>query len=127
MSKDAKSKVDINKEPYKQPPYDDNSVQIAISPHERKYLVDLAVIMSKLMVKETNTTLLPDKTLASLGKMALNFLANIYCTKVFTQSEIAANLPDKQAINEFIAFRKKYINFPLDKQIADLKRVGIVK
>ena len=41
--------------------------------------------------------------------------------------EIAANLPDKQAINEFIAFRKKYINFPLDKQIADLKRVGIVK
>ena len=36
--------------------------------------------------------------------------------------EIAANLPDKQAINEFIAFRKKYINFPLDKQIADLKR-----
>jgi hypothetical protein len=44
-----------------------------------------------------------------------------------TQSEIAAHLPDKQALNEFIAFRKKYMNFPVDKQIADLKRVGIVK
>ena len=79
------------------------------------------------MVKETNTTLLPDKTLASLGKIALNFMANIYCTKVFTQSEIAASLPDKQALYEFIAFRKKYMNVPVDKQIADLKRVGIVK
>jgi hypothetical protein len=128
MNTGAKSKVDINKkEPYKQPPYDDNAVQITVTPAERKYLVDMAVIMSKLMVKETNTTLLPDKTLASLGKMALNLMNNIICTNVFTQSEIAANLPDKQALNEFIAFRKKYMNFPVDKQIADLKRVGIVK
>src|SRR5687767_15634389 len=118
MNNGAKSKVDINKtEAYKQPPYDDTAVQVTVTPAERKYLVDKAVIMSKLMVKETNTTLLPDKTLASLGKMALNFMTNIICTNVFTQSEIAANLPDKQALNEFIAFRKKYMNFPVDKQI----------
>lgn len=128
MNSGAKSNVDINKkEPYKQPPYDDNAVQVTVTPAERKCLVDMAVIMSKLMVKETNTTLLPDKTLASLGKMALSFMTNIICTNVFTQSEIAADLPDKKALNEFIAFRKKYMNFPVDKQIADLKRVGIVK
>ncbi len=128
MNKSAKSKVDINKKkPYKQPPYEDNAVQITITPDERKYLVDMAVIMSKIMVKETNTTLLPDKTLASLGKMALSFMTNIFCIMVLIQSEIAAHLPDKQALNEFIAFRKKYMNFPVDKQIADLKRVGIVK
>ena len=79
------------------------------------------------MVKETNTHFLPDKTLSSLEKMALSFLTSIICTNVFTQSEIAAHLPDKQALNEFIAFRKKYMNFPVDEQIADLKRVGIVK
>jgi hypothetical protein len=128
MNNAPKSNVDINKkEPYKQPPYDDNAVQITVTPSERKCLVDMAVIMSKLMVKETNTTLLPDKTLASLGKMALSFMTNIIFTNVFIQSEIAAHLPDKQALNEFIAFRKKYMNFPVDKQIADLKRVGIVK
>jgi hypothetical protein len=128
MNTGAKSKVDINKkEPYKQPPYDDNAVQVTVTPAERKYLVDMAVIMSKLIVKETNTPLLPDNTLSSLGKMALSLMTNIFCTNVFTQSEIAANLPDKQALNEFIAFRKKYMNFPVDKQIADLKRVGIVK
>jgi hypothetical protein len=128
MNNGAKSKVNINKkEPYKQPPYNDNAVQVTVTPDERKYLVDMAVIMSKLMVKETNTPLLPDNTLSSLGKMALSFMTNIFCTKVLTQSEIAAHLPDKQALNEFIAFRKKYMNFPVDKQIADLKRVGIVK
>ena len=127
MSKSVKGKVDINKKPYKQPPYADDSVQITITPAERAYLTDIAVIMSKLKFKETNTTLLPDKTLSSLGKMALIFMTNIYCTKVFTQSEIAANLPDKQALNEFIAFRKNYMNFPVDKQIADLQRVGIIK
>jgi hypothetical protein len=79
------------------------------------------------MIKGTNTPLLPDKTLSSLGKMALNFLTSIICTKVLTQSEIAADLPDKQALNEFIAFRKKYMNFPVDEQITDLKKVGIVK
>jgi hypothetical protein len=128
MKNGAKSKVDINKkEPYKQPPYDYNAVQVTVTPAERKYLVDMAVIMSKLIVKETNTPLLPDNTLFSLGKMALSLMTNIFCTNVFTQSEIAANLPDKQALNEFVAFRKKYMNFPVDKQIADLKRVGIVK
>jgi hypothetical protein len=128
MNKGTKSKVDINKkEPYKHPPYHDNSVQVTITPDERKYLVDIALILSKIMVKETNTPLLPDNTLSSLGKMALSFMTNIVCTKLLTQSEIAAHLPDKQALNEFIAFRKKYMNFPVDKQIADLKRVGIVK
>jgi hypothetical protein len=128
MNNGAKSKGDINqKKLSKQPPYDDNSVQVTITLDERKYLVDIAVIMNKLMVKGTNTPLLPDKTLASLGKMALNFMTHIFCTKVLTKSEIAAYLPDKQALNEFIAFRRNYMNMPVDSQIADLKRVGIVK
>ena len=127
MTKSNTDKVGINKKRYKQPPYAYDAVQITITPAERKYLMDIAVIMSKIKVKETNTTLIPDSTLSSLGKMALNLLTTIFCTNVLIQSEIAAHLPDKQALNEFIAFRKKYMNFPIDKQIADLKRVGIVK
>jgi hypothetical protein len=128
MTKNTTDKIGINKKKsYKQPPYDDNAVQVTITSDEREYLVDIAVIMSKIMVKETNTTLLPDSTLSSLGKMALSFMTNIFCTNVLSQSAIAAHLPDKQALNEFIAFRKKYMNMPMDTQIADLKRVGIVK
>ena len=47
--------------------------------------------------------------------------------EVQIQSELAKSLPDKQALTEFIAFRRDYMNYPVDKQIADLKRVGIVK
>jgi hypothetical protein len=127
MTTSTTDKVDINKKIYKQPPYAYDAVQITITPDERKYLMDMAVIMSKIMVKETNTTLLPDKTLASLGKMALSFMTSIFCTKVLTQSAIAADLPDKEALNEFINFRRNYMNMPIDAQIAELKRVGIVK
>ena len=59
--------------------------------------------------------------------MALSFMANMYCTNVFSKSEIAGSLTDKEALNEFIAFRRDYMNMPIDVQIQDLKRVGIVK
>ncbi len=123
MAKDVDKTLGINKDPEHIP----DEIKISITPSERDSLMDMAVIMSKLRVKETNSTLIPNNTLSSLGKMALSFMTNIYCAKVFTQSEIASNLPDKQALNEFIAFRKKYMDFPVDKQIAELKRVGIVK
>ena len=117
MTKNTTDNVGINKEPYKQPPYAYDAVQITITPDERKYLVDIAVVMSKLRVKETNTPLLPDKTLASLGKMALYFMTNIFCAEVLSQSEIAAHFPDKQALNEFIAFRRNYMNIPVDPKL----------
>src|SRR5688500_20101951 len=97
MNNGAKSKVDINKkEPYKQRPYNDNAVQVTVTPDERKYLVDMAVIMSKLIVKQSNTPLLPDNTLSSLGKMALSFMTNIFCIMVLIQSELVDQLPDNK-------------------------------
>ena len=51
MTKNTTDNVGINKEPYKQPPYAYDAVQITITPDERKYLVDIAVVMSKLRVK----------------------------------------------------------------------------
>ena len=59
--------------------------------------------------------------------MALAMLTHVFLTQVLIQSELARTLPDKEALNEFIAFRRDYMNFPVDKQIADLKRVGVVK
>ena len=76
MSKGLKDKVDINKiEP--SPRTNEETLHVWLTDEEKKYLSKMAQIMSKLKVNETNSTLIPDKTLASLGKMALNFLA--YC------------------------------------------------
>jgi hypothetical protein len=81
----------------------------------------MAVIMSKIMVKETNTTFLPDKTLASLGKMALSFMTKIFCIIGINTVRNCRPFADKRTLNEFIAFRRNYMNIPMDAQIADLK------
>ena len=82
-------------------------------------------MLSKIEINDNK--LLPDNTLNSLGKMALGVMTNITLTQVLIQSELAKTLPDKEALNEFMAFRRDYMDFPVDKQIADLKKVGIVK
>ena len=121
MPKGAKNKVDINKKP----PYIDDrlSMTIHLNPKEMIYFERLASVMSKIEAQDKNK-LLPDKTLNSLGKMALGMLTHVSLTQVLIQSELARTLPDKEALNEFIAFRRDYMNFPVDKQIEDLKRVG---
>ena len=129
MSKGAKNKVDINKRP---PKTDEKDVRMYLSVElnkkEMTYFERLASLMSKITpANDGKGKLLPDKTLSSLGKMALGMLTHVSLTQVFVQSELARTLPDKEALNEFIAFRRDYMNFPVDKQIEDLKRVGVVK
>ena len=123
MTKGAKNKVDINKKP---PNPNDISMTIHLNNKEITYFERLASVMSKITADDKNK-LLPDKSLNSLGKMALGMLTHVSLTQVLVQSELARTLPDKEALNEFIAFRRDYMNFPVDKQIADLKRVGVVK
>ena len=127
MTKGAKNKVDINKRP---PDPNDISATIHLNQKEMTYFERLASIMSKITPDPNNNgkvKLLPDKSFNSLGKMALGMLTHVFLTQVLVQSELARTLPDKEALNEFIAFRRDYMNFPVDKQIADLKRVGVVK
>ena len=133
MSKGAKNKVDINRNPEEKKEYrrkDPNQLWLQLDDDQRIYLEKMANILSKIRVTQPDgsiKSLIPDKTLTAFGKSALSFMANIYLNEVLVKSEIAANLTDKEALNEFVSFRKKYMNFPVDKQIADLKRVGIVK
>ncbi|MGH9979999.1 MAG: hypothetical protein ACRD6U_00420 [Nitrososphaeraceae archaeon] len=123
MTKGAKNKADINKNP---PNPNDISMTIDLNRKEVTYFERLASVMSKITAQD-NGKLLPDKSFNSLGKMALGMLTHVSLTQVLVQSELARTLPDKEALNEFIAFRRDYMNFPVDKQIADLKRVGVVK
>ena len=123
MPKVTPKESDINKKPTKN--YKRQYLSIEISENEKTYLERLASLLNKIEINDKK--LLPDNTLNSLGKMALGIMTNITLTQVFIQSELAKTLPDKEALNEFVAFRRDYMDFPVDKQIADLKKVGIVK
>lgn len=112
------------------PDRDPNNILIGITTDQRILLEKLANILFKINVAQpdgSSTPLIPDRTLTGFGKSALSFMANIYMTNVLSKSEIAKTFNDKQALNEFVAFRAKYMSFPIDAQIEDLKRVGVVK
>lgn len=123
MPKGIPKESDINKKPTKN--YKRQYLFIEISEKEKTYFERLASLLSKIEIN--GEKLIPDNTLNSLGKMALGVMTNITLTKVLIQSELAKTLPDKEALNEFVVFRRDYMDFPVDKQIADLKKVGIVK
>ena len=123
MPKGTPKESDINKKPNKN--YKRQYLFIEISEKEKTYFERLASLLSKIEINDKK--LLPDNTLNALGKMALGVMTNITLTQVLIQSELAKTLPDKEALNEFVAFRRDYMDFPVDKQIADLKKVGIVK
>ena len=123
MPKGTLKEAGINKKPTKN--YKRQYLCIEISENEKAYFESLASLLSKIEINDNK--LLPDNTLNSLGKMALGVMTNITLTQVLIQSELAKTLPDKEALNEFVAFRRDYMDFPVDKQIADLKKVGIVK
>jgi hypothetical protein len=105
---------------------EENTINIWVTLDEKKFLNKMASLLNKIHTPN-NTTMLPENSLSALNKMCLTFTCNFYRAQILMDSRIAASLPDKEALNEFIAFRRDYMNFPVDKQIADLKRVGIVK
>jgi hypothetical protein len=86
----------------------------------------MSSLLSKIHTPD-NKTMLHENNLSALSKMCLTFTCNFYRAQILLDSRLASALPDKEALNEFIAFRRDYMNFPVDKQIADLKRVGVVK
>jgi hypothetical protein len=127
LSKSTPKGSGINKEkkPTDEKPKE-NTINIWLTLNEKKFLYKMASLLNKIHTQD-NSTMLPEKSLSALSRMCLTFTCNFYRAQILLDSRLASALPDKEALNEFIAFRRDYMNFPVDKQIADLKRVGIVK
>jgi hypothetical protein len=127
MSKSTQKRSGINKEKKltdEKPK--ENTINIWLTLNEKKFLYKMASLLNKIHT-EDNSTMLPEKSLSALSRMCLTFTCNFYRAQILMDSRIASALPDKNALNEFIAFRRDYMNFPVDKQIEDLKRIGIVR
>lgn len=93
---------------------------------EKEYYDTFTSIVSKLQLPN-NVKILKDDTLSSFIRTAMAFMSNWYVGSAFTDSNIISYLPDKKAKREFIAFRSKYMNIPINAQLQDLKRLGLVK
>lgn len=96
-----------------------------ISSYEKEYIINLANILSKISIN--GQKLLPNNEMAEFLRVCINYTCTIYMTQIFPDSSIVTKLPDRDSIKEFMAFRKKYMNFPIDAQLTQLREMGIVK
>jgi hypothetical protein len=93
---------------------------------EKEYYDSFTSIISKLQLPD-NVKLVKDNNLSSFIRSAMAFMSNSYVGSIFMDSNLVSRLPDKQAKREFLAFRTKYMNIPINAQLQDLKRLGLVK
>lgn len=96
-----------------------------ISYYEKEYIINLANILSKISIN--GQKLLASSDIAEFLRVCINYTCTIYMTQIFPDSSIVTKLPDRDSVKEFMAFRKKYMNFPIDAQLNQLREMGIVK
>ena len=102
------------------------TITYKVTKQEKEMLDSLASIFSQLNL-QNDTTVIKDASLHELSRMCMGFTCNTYQFQVFPDSNLISRLSTKKAKKEFIAYRQKYMNIPADAQIADLKRLGLVK
>lgn len=96
-----------------------------VTAYEHEYMETMASILSKIDIN--GNKILKTNSIPELIRTCITYTCGIYQMQVFPDSSIVTRLPDKESVKEFIAFRKKYMNFPIQAQLDDLKRLGIVK
>jgi hypothetical protein len=101
------------------------SVHVLITPFEKECLDSFAKILANLDIGN-GVKIVKEDNLGELTRVALASMTSMYMTQVFPDSRIIERLPNKKIVKEFVAFRKKYMRYPVDAQIADLKRLGLL-
>lgn len=100
-------------------------IRFFVTPHEMEFIASITSILSKIDVN--GTKVLRKNEISELVRTCITYTCGLYTTNLFPDSNIVTKLPDKDSVKEFIAFRKKFMNYPLDAQINQLKEMGIVK
>ena len=83
---------------------------VRVTPSEKEFFETLASILSELDVDGKGTKVIKDNSLSDFVRMSLSIASNFYLCNIFQDSRVMSRLMSKKAQNEFIAFRKKYMN-----------------
>ena len=70
----------------------------------------LASILSTLDIDGKGTKVIKDNSLSNFVRMSLSVVSNFYMSNIFPESRVINRLESKNAKNEFISFRTKYMN-----------------
>ena len=82
---------------------------VRVTPSEKEFFETLTTILSELKVDGKGTKVIKNNSLSDYVRMSLSVVSNFYIN-IFQDSRVMNRLVSKKAQNEFITFRKKYMN-----------------
>ena len=85
-------------------------IMVRVTPSEKEFFETLTTILSQLDVDGKGTKVIKNNSLSDFVRMSLSIVSNFYMSNIFPDSRVMNRLMSKKAKNEFIAFRKKYMN-----------------
>jgi hypothetical protein len=85
-------------------------IMVKVTPYEKKFFNTLTTILSELDVDGKGTRVIKNNSLSDFVRMSLSVASNLYMSNIFRDSSMMSRLKSDKAKNEFIAFRKKYMN-----------------
>ena len=88
-------------------------IMVRVTPSEKEYFETLTSILSGLDVDGKGTKVIKNNSLSDFVRMSLSIASNFYIQYIFPDSSVMSKLVSNKAKNEFIAFRKKYMNISL--------------
>ena len=85
-------------------------IMVKVTPYEKALFETLTIILSGLVVDGKGTKVIKNNSLSDFVRMSLSIASNFYMANIFPDSRVMRRLVSNKAKNEFIAFRKKYMN-----------------
>ena len=85
-------------------------IMVRVTPLEKEYFETLTFILSKLDVDGKGTKVIKNSSLSDFVRMSLSVVSNFYMSNIFPDSRMMSRFKSKNAKNEFITFRTKYMN-----------------
>ena len=85
-------------------------IMVKVTPFEKEFFETLTSILSELDVDGKGTKVIKNNSLSDFVRMSLSVVSNSYMYNIFSESRVMSRLVSNKAKNEFIAFRKKYMN-----------------
>ena len=104
------------------------TIKFEISTEELSYYNSVLAILYNLRVNGKPVLRSGEIGLPALSKMSLEIMMNNYKNHVLSNDAVIDSIPieDEKTLENLLAFRAKYLNYPIDKQIANLKAKGVL-
>ena len=85
-------------------------IMVRVTPSEKEFFEMFTSILSELDVDGKGTKVIKNNSLSDLVRMSLSLASNSFMYNIFPDSRVMNRFMSNKTKNEFLSFRKKYMN-----------------